>query len=487
MRLVNLSPLSLDPNFANDEVSGAIVDHLFSGLIGWDHDWSLVPDVARSWQVLDGGQTYEFQLREDVTWSDGRPLIADDFSYAIQRLLETDDPDRFAGMPFEIRGARAYHQGDITDFDRVGVLRPDPLTLRFELVQPASYFLHLLTQIFPVPRHVVERHGDNWINPKTMVCNGPFRLEAWQPEHQIVLRRNPRYHGRFPGNIEEVTMKLDDDFHNWLRLYEADEIDIIRLYQSMLGKSVVERVRRRYAAEYRTEIDLGTVCIGFDATRSPFDDVQVRRAFGLAIDQETCNISSGGKDLPATGGFIPPGVPGHSPGIGLPYDPERACQLLADAGYPGGRGFPCLTAPVLIAGVGILEEMTATWRSVLNVDVNWQGVDFAEFSDRLSDDRPLIWGFGEGGEYPDPHSYSLADSYLAGWRNERYLSLLNQARRTTDQATRLDLYRQADRIVVDEVPILPLFHLVWALLVKPWIRRFPSERRNWHEVIIETH
>jgi ABC-type transport system substrate-binding protein len=181
-------------------------------------------------------------------------------------------------------------------------------------------------------------------------------------------------------------------------------------------------------------------------------------------------------------------MPGHSPGIGLPYDPERARQLLAEAGYPDGRGFRPLTAYLPPGGSNVFAAVASMWRDVLHVDVTWRNIAFAEFFDRIRNGSSLIWGFGEIADYPDPHSFSLAKSHLAGWRNERYLSLLEQARCTTNQATRIALYRQADRIVVEDAPILPIFHPVMHLLIRPWVRRLRSQWRGWwHEVIIDPH
>ena len=383
LRLIDLSLRTLDPSSANDITSCDVIDHLFSGLIGYGRDWSLVPELSQTWQVLDDGLTYEFQLRDGVMWSDGTPLTSADFTYAFQRLLEPTTSDRFSGVPLEIRGARAYHEREITDFDRVGVEAPDPLTLRIQLTQPVSYFLHLLAQVYPIPRHVVAKVGEDWTKPKHMVSNGPFRLESWEVDQQIVLGRNPCYHGRFPGNINELVLRFNNDVSTWLQIYEADEIDVVSLYSNMMGKAVFERALQRHSSAHRRKVDMSTIGIAFNATHPPFDDVRVRRAFGFAGDWDAVsNTFFCGEFLPATGGFIPPGMPGHSSDIGLPYDPERACQLMAEAGYPDGRGFPELVALVPIAGLGIAEAIGDMWRNVLQVEITWRGLDFDELYDR---------------------------------------------------------------------------------------------------------
>ena len=212
LRLNTTNPTTLDPTMAEDSRSSTKISELFSGLVEQRLDLEVVPDVAQSWEVLEGGKKYLFHLREDVLWSDGRPVTAGDFEYAWKRVLDPALGMPLASLLDDIKGARAFRQGKVSDPDSVGVKALDEVTLVVDLEGPTGYFLHLLanTIAFPVPRHVVELHGEAWAEPENIVTCGPFRLEAWQPGERMTLARNPDYPGRFRGNLECVELLLSD-------------------------------------------------------------------------------------------------------------------------------------------------------------------------------------------------------------------------------------------------------------------------------------
>jgi tetratricopeptide (TPR) repeat protein len=193
LRLNTTSPTTLDPTMAEDARSAAKISELFSGLVEQRLDLEVVPDVAQSWEVLEGGKQYIFHLREDVLWTDGKPVTAGDFEYAWKRVLDPGLGMPLASLLDDIKGARAFRQGQVPEPDSVGVKALDEFTLVVDLEGPTGYFLQLLanTITFPVPRHMVELHGEAWSDPEHIVTCGPFRLEAWQPETQMILARNP--------------------------------------------------------------------------------------------------------------------------------------------------------------------------------------------------------------------------------------------------------------------------------------------------------
>jgi oligopeptide transport system substrate-binding protein len=242
-----------------------------------------------------------------------------------------------------------------------------------ELEEPTGYFLQLLAShaTYPVPRHVVEAHGESWTEAGNIVTNGPFRLESWQPGDSLALVHNADYHGQVLGNTQRVELTLLP-LREWpatLDMYEADQLDVIlRLWH--IPPMERDRIRLRHAGEYVSVPALHTGYVGFDASRPPFDDPRVRRAFVLATDTETlANVINRGYWSPATGGFVPPGMPGHSPGIALPYDPERARQLLAEAGYPNGDGFPVVDALTFHGIETSVEYLQTQWRENLGVEI----------------------------------------------------------------------------------------------------------------------
>jgi oligopeptide transport system substrate-binding protein len=405
-----------------------------------------------------------------------------------------------ANLLYDIQGARAYHQGEVSDPGRVGVHASDALTLIVELEEPTGYFLHLLANpvTFPVPRHAVEALGDAWTEVENIVTNGPFRLEAWQPGASMVLSRDPAYHGRFSGNLLRVELSLFpfDAGAAALKMYEADQLDILPSWR--LSPQEFDHARQQHAGEYKSGPGLSTYFVGFDVRRPPFDDPRVRRAFVLATDREAlAGVVLRGQFAPATGGFIPPGMPGHSSGIALPYDPLQARQLLAEAGYSpfgaGGRGFPVVDVDTHHLLTPWLDYMETQWREILGVEINtWAAMDWKAYFDRLKQEPPHMQLTAWLADYPDPDNFLrvCVQSQVPDWRNETYKKSVEAARRLLNQEERMALYRQADMILVEERVIMPLVYGRWHLLIKPWVSKFPASpmtRWLWKEVIIEPH
>ena len=307
--------------------------------------------------------SYTFHLRDDARWSDGVPVTAGDFEYAWKRVL-SDPGSPLAGLLlYDIKGARAFHQGEMSDLDRVGIRALDETTLAVELEESSAYFLHLLAHPPPVPcpQHAVKIHGEAWMHLENIVTNGPFRLEEWRSGELMRFSRNPRYQGRFAGNLQQVELVLISDPAAKLALYEADMLDVFRVW--FMSPQEMSRAQQRHAGEYVSGPQLTTLYIGFDVTQSPFDDHRVRQAFVQAIDREAhAEVVRSGQHSLATGGFVPTGMPGHSPGIGLPYDPERAHQLLVEAGYPKGRGFPAVKLLTSSFRAQESEQLAGYWR-----------------------------------------------------------------------------------------------------------------------------
>ncbi len=488
-------PAGLDPTTkALDAFSHCVIKELFSGLVELSPEMGVIPDVAQSWELLEGGRRYVFHLRHDVRWSDGAPVTAGDFEYAWERVLDPAAGQGWAKLLYDVKGARTFHQGNASDPDSVGVRALDEFTLEVELEEPAGYFLYLLSGLsFPVPRHTIEAHGEAWTAVGNIVTNGPFRLEAWQPGESISLVRNPAYHRRFTGNVERVELCTLPEWSARLALYETNRLDVLSLYR--LPPAQRERVRQRYGGEYVSIPELTTFYIGFDVSRPPFDDPRVRRAFVLAADRaRLADVALGGYGFPATGGFVPPGIPGHSVGIGLPYDPEQARQLLAQAGYPGGQGFPEVDALAPEIGVVWVAYLQAEWRASLGVDIPWETMEWSLFLDKLERETPHLLASGFGADYLDPDSFLRTGNVLrpTQWRNEAYDSLVEKARHLTIQGERMELYRQAERILVEEAPLMPLAYRRLGLLVKPWVRKYPTSPMGsdyWFgkDVVIEPH
>jgi oligopeptide transport system substrate-binding protein len=290
----------------------------------------------------------------------------------------------------------------------------------------------------------------------------------------------------------EVTLLRLKEWPRIVEMYERDELDVL-LRQWFIPPAERDRLRQRYAGETIAIPALHTGYLGFNVGHSPFDDVRVRRAFAQAIHTEMLNeVVNRGYWSPAGGGFLPPTMPGHSPGIGLPYDPEGARQLLAAAGYPKGHGFPDVQAVTFHGMEATVEYMQAQWRDILGVEVPCQAVQFEASEEAVHGEMPTISIGAWQADYLDPDNFLRVGLEWAckTWRCEAFDRLVSEARCTLDQEERMRLYRQADEILVEQVPVVPFCHLRWSLLVKPWVSRYPASPMRqwfWKDVVIEAH
>lgn len=482
-------PVVLDPTRSSDTSSAYINCQIFEGMVELGPDDEVLPAAASSWEVLDGGRRYVFHLRGDATWSDGLPVTAADFEYAWTRLLESESEKRLAPVFFDIRGARAFHEQfaagqESSGRSLAGIRVVDRLTLEVSLEQPVAYFLHLVasTYALPVPRHLLERFGDRWTEIDHIVTNGPFRPVLWRPGQRLVLARNPKWRGSGAGNLEEVELDLTNDF-SLLEEYAAGRLDC--LYPAFLPGVDYEAVWRRFGADLLSMSSLTTVLLAFNCSRAPFDDGRVRRAVSLAINREQIAFEfMGGRHDPAIAGFIPPGMAGHGLGSRPEFDPEAGRRLLAEAGYPGGHGLPRLRfyevaqkGDPSTPGGWISEQLAAHLGLVLELTQ----VTMAEMLLANSQGRPHLWYLGWSADYTDPDSIMREGNWPVHcrWPNKTFTRIVEEARTETDQGRRLALYGQAEDILAEEKPLLPLFYPRWHIFLKPWVRRFASSPTVW--------
>ncbi|MHB9032163.1 MAG: ABC transporter substrate-binding protein [Anaerolineae bacterium] len=484
---------TLDPAAANDSTSMRLIEQLLCGLVELSPELDVVPGLARSWDINPNGCEYRFDLRSDVCWSDGQPVTAHDFVFAWKRVLEPARQAPLAEMLLDIKGAREYHAGT-AGADGLGVLATDDYTLLVELEEPVGYFLYLMAVAvaYAVPRHVIQAWGEAWWRPDHMVYNGPFVVKEWQPDVRMVFERNPSYCGRFSGNLHNVELRLirlpRADLSD---LYNADMLDL----QELATPAQLERGLIEHPAEYRHSPVPSTFYLGFNTSCAPFDNVRVRQAFVHALDRAyIAKVIWRGIVSEATSGFVPPGMPGHTPGIGLAYDPELAARLLAEAGYPGGEGLPEVNMLFARSDIGV--EMAKygcdCWRRHLGIQVNWQQLDWLEYKASINAAPPQILVMGWTLDYPDPAS-CLVDAMqqpYCTFQDERYTQYLAQAKRIADEAERFKFYRAADRLLIEQAVICPLYYDHLHFLCKPWLQKVSYSRVqnfNWRNVIMLPH
>lgn len=469
---LNSEPETIDPGRVSGQAGGRIASNVFEGLTRRRHpDLVPVPGMAESWEQSADGRRWVFHLRQAI-WSDGTPLTSEDFRYAWTRLLDPATGARYANMLFPVRGARSFNAGD-APADSLGLHCPDPRTFVVELSAPVSYFLDLCAfyALLPVPRHVVEEVGDDWIRPAHIVSNGPFLLEDWQIHRRIRLRRNPRYWQAESVSLEIVDALPGDHTNSNFNRYESGVLDWVD--SSGVPPAIVDLLRER--DDWHTAPYLSTYFLRYNVRRPPFDDVRVRKAFYHAVDAVSIveNVTRGGQ-LPARS-LVPPGLPGYEPVELEGFRPEKARALLAEAGYPGGEGFPEveLLFNTSESHRQIAEVLQRQWKEVLGVEVTLGNMEWKVFQARVQEGDYDVARGGWIGDYLDPNTF--LDCWISGSGNNRtgfssasYDSLVARAARTVDREERMELLRRCEEIVTrEECIILPIYVYVVTNLYDP--------------------
>lgn len=493
-------PFTLDPGMVVDDLTAFIVGQLFEGLVEVDEAGGIVPAVARRWDVSDDGRHYFFHLRDGLRWSDDAPLTAADVEYAWKRNLSLGK-DSIARLVLSGIAGASRHLDGLAPVSDVGVRALDDRTLEVRLEEPQGFFPLLLSMFvtYPLPRTVVDGPRQPWTEIESLVGNGPFRLAEWRRGEKMTFEPNPFYRGLRRGNVARIDAPVIGDYETVLVQFDEGKLDGISLLK-MDPSTFQQRLHPAYRRELSMTPALSTLYLAFRSDRPPFDRALVRRAFAESIDREAFVQHTGVAYLrPARGGFLPPGMAGHSATAGPPFDPEEARRMLAEAGYPGGAGFP--TAELAFGGDASSKAnesnyLTATflaqaWESTLGVRVRLTRLDWAELLRRGREDPPDLTIGGWSADYPD------ADSMLRvmvqghsplRWRNAEFDALVEEAARISDRKQRIELYQEADRILVArEAAVLPLAYAQGRRLVKPYVRlpRLPSSLMRLKDAFVD--
>jgi oligopeptide transport system substrate-binding protein len=482
--------VTLDPGLAAWGQDISVIEHLFSGLVVLNEELDVIPAIARSWQVLDEGRRYIFHLRNDVAWTDGKPVTARNFEWAWKRNLDPALHSATAHFLYDVNGARDYHQGKNPDPDCVGVRALDAQTLEVRLVEPVAYFPFIVTLpvTYPLPMAAIERLGETWWQPGQIVSNGAYRLMEFDLQHGGLIERNHAYYGDFPGNVEQMEWMVIRDRTELGNAYLENRFDL-----AFFGnKQVPDNIPRE--EKYESQ-ELGVFFLAFSSLTPPFNDLRVRKAFALALNRRKFFDQF---RLPVvSGGLVPPGMAGHSPDIGLPFDVDLARWLMVEAGYPEGKGFPVVKGLTPGGGTERLAEMICQWRDSLGVEISFDVVDPGELTEwkKERSTHTLVLN-GWLADYPDPDNFlrqsdALSQLHRLGWQDAAYDRLVEQASRTPDRGKRMAMYRQADRLLVaEQALVLPLFYFVETELAKPWVKKQRSNLLGhdfFHKIIIDEH
>jgi oligopeptide transport system substrate-binding protein len=470
---VNLGtePPSLDWSLATDHVSFNVIANLMVGLTEFDKDLKPAPVIAKSWDLLDRGATIVFHLRDDVQWSDGQKVRAQDFEYSWKRLLNPKTASEYAYTLFDIVNAQEYAEGKLTDPSAVGVRAQDDTTLVVRLRHPASYFLAITTfeVTFPQRQDIIEKFESRWTDPANIVTNGPFLLSSWKHENEIELRANPKFFGGKPA-IDRVTMFMVNEKTTALAMYEQGQLDFMDNHSI----PTVEKPRIAKQPGYKLVPQLRGEYYGFAVERKPFDNPKVRKAFAMAIDRNIFPKILQGGEKPASS-WIPPGMLAHNPKIGLPFNPVEARRLLREAGYPDGKGLP----PIVLGYNTeedhklVAEAIQSLWQRNLGVVVRIENQEWKVYLKKLQNDPFQVFRAGWGADYPDPDNFMKLFTTTSGqnysrWKNPRYDQLLEAAARELDDKKRAQLYDEAQKLLTETaMPIVPLFWRAETTVLNP--------------------
>lgn len=468
LRLFDSGPITLDPAVAQEVGSQVYVVHIFSGLITLNADMEPVGDIAEKWDVDEGGTVYTFHLRKDAAFHDGTPITAHDFVYSWERACTPGTRSPTAATYLnDIVGVQEMISGDSSSIEGVKVI--DDYTLKVTIGAPKAYFLSKLTYpvAFVVDRSNVESGKEWWRQPNG---SGPFQLSEWHEGELILLEKNAHFYGA-PPKLDHVAFVLSGGTP--MQLYERGQIDVA--YVSLGDLDRVSDTRNPLHNQLQVSPELSVTYIGFDTTRPPFDDLRVRRALCQAFDRQSM-ISGLLKNavLPARS-VVPPGMPGAQEITECGYDLKQALTLLGEAGYRNGTG---LSVALTMGGTGgylpsWLSAMLWAWKSTLDIDLQVRQLEPESFAYELRREKDELFLYGWVADYPDPQNFlevlfhSKSPNNTGGYSNPAFDSLLDEAAVEQDYDARMDLYQQAERLLLQDVACIPLWFNRNYILVKP--------------------
>lgn len=491
-------PMALDPQYSVRPVERAILADLFSGLVVEDSAGVLQPEMAASWQVENKGRRWVFTLRQGVKWSDGRPVVAEDFVYAFQRLLAPRTTAPFASMFYIIAAAESLHAGKERDPAALGVRAKDPQTLVFELVRPTPYFLSMLAHPSAVPlrRDLIEGDGDNWMRPGRMVSNGTYILGEWLPGRYIKLRKNWGFYDPAQAVIDNVYYDIVDEGEVALERFFAGELDIL----SDIPREWTAELMDKAPEAVRLFPTLTVDYLVFNTRRIPFDNVNVRKALALAIDsRELVTEVLARGEIPADG-MLPKGMANQREAARpAPPDPraarrpespeqkrEKAEEILKLTGY-GVRDSLRVTLAYNNNPTHrkIVEAIAASWRK-LGIQVDLYANHYAVHYGDLGIGDFEIARAGWIADFNDPMAVlelfrSKNDPFNYGnFSDDRFDRQLAQADAQADPRERSIGLRRAHERALSLYPVIPLYHHSSRHLVAPRVVGWEDNVRDIH-------
>ena len=495
-------PPTLDPNVAEDTTSIDCTNMLFMGLTKLDIETSETKKwLATEWSVSADGLVWTFKMRKDVFWwrwdpgtqkaEKKRPVTAQDIVYSVRRAANPEIASPYAYVDYIIKGVQEINTGETTDLTAIGVKAVDDYTIEFTLTQPAGYFSAIagMWTNNPLPREPIEEFGDKWTEPGNIWTCGPYFLDSWEHDSKQVMKKNPQWFDAKNVTIETVNWAIVVEDSTAMAMYENGELD----WTPSPPLEDMDRIKADPVLS--KELYIGptpcTYYYGFNVTKPPFDNVKVRQAFSYAFDrQKLIDTVTKGEQKPAHS-FACAGIfgsPAEDPKFpGIKFDPAKAKALLAEAGYPDGKGLPEITL-MFNTSQGhqkIAEYAQATWKENLGVEVKLANQEWAVYLKTTDEDSPQIWRMGWCQDYPDENNWVLEVFHptkstnrpkWSGPSADEFARITEEAAASSDPKKRTELYFQAEKILtVDQAVIIPIYYYTALQMTKPYVERTYSK------------
>jgi oligopeptide transport system substrate-binding protein len=497
---IGSEPTDLDPHTVTGLGDAKVIQSLFDPLVSFEPvTLKPVPALAERWETSADGLTYTFHLRANAKWSNGDPVTAQDCVDSWRRILTPALAADYAYFLHLIRGAEAFNKGTTTDFSTVGAKAVDARTLVVTLTHPAPYFLQILLNSPWRPVHVRSiaaagdpyRRGQPWTKPGKLVSSGPFVLKEWATHQRVVVEKSPTYWDRDRVKLNAVHFYPTDSIDAEERAFRAGQLHATWA----LPLSKVLPLQKENSPNLRIDPNLETYFFRLNVRKAPFTDARIRRALSLAIDRETIasKILPGGRKPAPT--FVPDFLTGYTPPKRTAYDPETARRLLAEAGFPKGANLPPIE--ILYNNNEILrlvcEAVQQMWRRELGVDVRLVNQEYkVVFANRRAGDYQLLLGTWTA-DYLDATTFldlwrSGSGNNHTGWTDPAYDALAKKADATVDPVARASILAEAEALVLDSAPIIPVYFNTHVYLLHPAVKGWqptPMDHTDYRYVSLQ--
>jgi oligopeptide transport system substrate-binding protein len=480
-------PETIDPTLNTTVDGGTIILAVFEGLTKLDLNDNPIPGVAEKWDISPDKTKYTFHLRKDAKWSDGKPVTAKDFYYSWKRALDPKTAAEYSYMLFYIKNAEEFYTDEKgkVKFEDVGIKVKDDYTLEVQLKAPTPFWLKITAfpTLMPLREDIVSKNPEKWtMSPDTYIGNGPFKLVEWKTKDMMKFVKNDNYWNKDAIKIDGVIKTFIAEASTMLAGFEANELDVI----DTVPLDEIPRLQKE-SKEFYILPQIGTYYYCFNVKKAPFNNLKVRKAFALALDKEDIVYKVRKSGTPATA-FVPPGVPDAEPGsdfrkVGGPFfptkaQPEEAKKLLAEAGYPDGKGLPPIT---FIYNTNeehkkIAEAALEMWKKNLGItNITITNQDWAVFVNTRQKGDFQIARHGWLSDYNDPMSF--IDLFTTGngnndaqWSNKEFDKLIQKARLAANEKERMEILHKAEKLFLDDVIMIPLFHYTENTMIKSYIK-----------------